>query len=101
MLSAAVGEDGVTDGSLFVWGSGACGQLGTGDTCDNTAAFTSKSIRTFKIDKHSEQEPGLPFSSPSLDSPVIDTIYMCAYTDFTVLTCPADTGARARAHAHA
>ena len=101
MLGAAVGEDGVTDGSLFVWGSGACGQLGTGDTCDNTAAFTSKSIRTLKIDKHSEQEPGLPFSSPGLDLPVIDTMYMCACTDFTVLTCPADTGARARAHAHA
>ena len=31
--SAAVGED----GALFVWGSGACGQLGTGDTANRRA----------------------------------------------------------------
>ena len=31
--SAAVGED----GSLFVWGSGARGQLGTGDTAERRA----------------------------------------------------------------
>ena len=31
--SAAVGED----GSLFVWGSGASGQLGTGDTARRLA----------------------------------------------------------------
>ena len=31
--SAAVSED----GSLFVWGSGECGQLGTGDTADRSA----------------------------------------------------------------